>query len=176
VNCSACEALIGSYRDGELTSREAALVKAHLASCAACRAVAARYDAVEATLVRLVDIEPRADFTIGVMAKIATLPAHARKPMRLWWIVAADVAVWLALGALTALGAIRWQSLVGGAGALGEKLLVGFGALYDLGQHYHVTSLLALGVGIEIAVIVLLVAVGRRFLPGMRAALAGVLS
>ena len=98
MNCSACKARIGALRDGELPARDARLVESHLSSCASCRTFADRLDAVEASLVRLTRIEPRQDFTIAVMAGIAAMPVPERQPTRLWWLVIADVALWIAIG------------------------------------------------------------------------------
>lgn len=176
MNCSACSSRIGAYRDGDLAPRDAALVVAHLASCAACRAYEARYAALETSLARLVAIEPRADFTLGVMAKIAAMPAPAKATSRLWLLVAADALVWVAIGALTALGAIRWKSIAGAAGAMAGKLVVTSGTLFDLAQHFHLTTLLALGALVELAFLALITAAAVRYLPRIRAALAGVTS
>ena len=176
MNCSACKSRIGALHDGDLPARDAALVEQHLASCSECSAFAARLTALDATLVRLAPIEPRADFTLAVMASIAAMPVHQRQPARLWMLVIADIALWLAIGALTAFGLIRWKAAAAGAGAFAAKAGVAFTALFDVAQHFHVETIAALGVGIEIAVLVTLATVGRKYLPRVRATLSGVLS
>ena len=176
MNCSACRSRLGQRQDGELSPRDAALVDAHVASCARCSAYAAALSSVESTLVRLAPIEPSADFTLAVMAKIAAMPAPARRPARFWWLLAADIMLWAAIGALTALGAIRWKSLAGGATAFAAKALVASSTLYDVAKDLHLTTLLGLGVGVELAVIAVAAVFARKYLPRIRATLAGVLS
>jgi len=176
VNCSACKARIGALRDGELPARDARLVESHLSSCASCRAFAHRLDAVEASLVRLTRIEPRQDFTIAVMAGIAAMPVPERQPTRLWWLVIADVALWIAIGALTAFGAIRWKAIAAGAAAFGAKLGVAATTLYGVAIDFHAVPIVALGVGIEIAFLAVMVVAGRKYLSRVRATLSGVLS
>ena len=176
MNCSACRTRIGVLAEGELSARDARLVEKHLEGCAGCRAFADKLTAVEHSLVRLAPIEPRADFTIAVMANIAAMPVPARQPARLWWLVVADIALWLALGALTAIGAIRWKTLAAGAGAFAAKVGIAVGTLYDVAQDFHVTGVVWAGVGIEILFLVIFVAAGRRYLARVRSALTGVLS
>jgi anti-sigma factor RsiW len=176
VNCSACRSRLGQRVDDELSARDRALVDAHLASCAKCRSEASRIAAVERTLVRLAQIEPSDDFTLAVMAKIAAMPAPAAKPARFWWLIVADVALWAAIGALTAIGTIRWKTIAAGAGAFAAKLGVALGTFYDVGKDFHIPTFLALGVGLEIVFLALLAAAGRKYLSRVRATLAGVLS
>lgn len=176
MNCSACKSRIGLLNDKELSTRDARLVEQHLASCADCRAFADKLVTVEASLSRLVQIEPRVDFTLAVMAGIAAMPVPARQPARLWWLVFADIALWIAIGALTALGAIRWKTIVAGGAAFAAKAGVTLGTLYDVAQHFHITTVVALGVGIEIVFMALFIAAGRKYLSRVRATLSGVLS
>jgi len=176
VNCSACKARIGALRDGELPARDSRLVESHLAGCASCRAFAERLDVVEASLVRLTRIEPRQDFTIAVMAGIAAMPVPERQPTRLWWLVIADVALWIAIGALTAFGAIRWKAIAAGAAAFSAKLGVAATTLYGVAIDFHAVPIVALGVAIEIAFLAVMVVAGRKYLSRVRATLSGVLS
>jgi anti-sigma factor RsiW len=176
VNCSACSARLGAYQDGDLSAREMGILDAHLATCSACRAQLAQLRAVESSLVRLVAIEPQGDFTLALMAKIAAMPVPERRPVRLWWFVAADVLIWAAIGALTAFGAIRWKSLAGAAAAFAAKLGVALGTFYDVGQHFHITTVVALGVLLEVVFLALFAAAGRKYLSRVRATLSGVLS
>jgi predicted anti-sigma-YlaC factor YlaD len=176
VNCSACKSRIGLLQDGELSPRDARLVGAHVQSCAECRIFADRLTAVESSLIRLEHIEPRADFTLAVMASIAAMPVPARQTARLWWLVIADVALWIAIGALTAFGAIRWKVIAAGAGAFAAKAGIALGTFYDVAQHFHINDVLALGVGIEIVFLVVFFFAARKYLPRVRATLSGVLS
>lgn len=132
--------------------------------------------ALESSLARIVTIEPRPDFTLAVMAKIAAMPAPARQPARLWWLVAADIALWLTLGALTAFGAIRWKIVAAGVAAFAAKAGVALGSLYDVAQHLHITTIVALGVAVEIVFLAVFIAAGRKYLSRLGATLAGVLS
>lgn len=152
------------------------ILDAHLASCSACRTQLERLRAVESSLVRLVAIEPQGDFTLALMAKIAAMPVPARRPVRIWWLVAADVLIWATIGALSAFGAIRWKSLAGAAAAFAAKAGVALGTFYDVGQHFHITTVVALGVLLEAAFLALFAAAGRKYLSRVRAAVSGVLS
>jgi len=176
VNCSACRSRIGLVEDGELSARDQRLVRDHVASCADCRAFADRLKTVELSLVRLAPIEPQADFTIAVMAKIAAMPVPARQPARLWWLLVADVALWAAIGALTAFGVIRWKTIAVSAAAFAAKSGIALGTLYDVAQQFHLTAVAALGVGVELVFLVLLFTAGRKYLSRVRATLSGVLS
>ena len=176
MNCSACKARIGALRDGELPARDARLVESHLESCASCRAFAERLDAIEASLVHLTPIEPRQDFTIAVMAGIAAMPVPERQPARLWWLVIADVALWIAIGALTAFGAIRWKALAAGTAAFVAKSGVAAATIYNVAIDFHAVPIVALGVGLEIAFLAVIIAFGRKHLSRVRATLSGVLS
>jgi anti-sigma factor RsiW len=176
MNCSACSSRLGQRQDGELSARDAALIDAHLVTCARCRSLAGRMAAVESSLIRLAPIEAREDFTLAVMAKIAAMPAHEMRPARFWWLLLADIVLWAAVGALTALGAIRWKLVAAGAGSFAAKLGVALSTIYDVARDFHITTYLALGVGVEIAFIALFAAAGRKYLSRVRATLVGVLS
>lgn len=176
MNCSACRSRIGLLQDGELSARDRALVEQHMKTCADCRAFSHRLAIVESSLVRLAPIEPRMDFTLAVMAKIAAMPVPERQPARLWWLVVADVALWVAIGALTAFGAIRWKILAAGAGAFAAKAGVVLSTLFEVAQDFHITTVVAVGVGVEILFLALIIVAGRKYLSRIRAAFTGVLS
>jgi anti-sigma factor RsiW len=176
VKCSACKERLSAYQDGDLAPREAALVAAHLASCAECSAFSQRLADAESSLIRLAPIEPAPDFTLAVMAKIAAMPLPARRPARIWWLLAADIVIWLAIGAFTALGAIRWKVIAAAAVSFAAKVGVAGTALFDVAQHLHIASIAVLGVGLEVAFIVLLIVAGRKYLSRIRGNLSGVLS
>jgi anti-sigma factor RsiW len=176
VNCSACRARIGALRDGDLSPRDARLVEVHLTGCADCQEFAERLTAIDASLARLTHIEPREDFTLAIMAGIAAMPVPERRPTRLWWLVVADIALWIAIGALTAFGAIRWKALVAGTAAFAAKAGVAATALYGVALDFHAVPIVAVGVGIEIVFLAVVIAAGRKHLSRVRATLSGVLS
>jgi len=176
VNCSACRSRIGLLGDGELSARDARLVEQHIATCVECRLFGDRLKTVESSLVRLVQIEPRTDFTLAVMAGIAAMPVPQRQPARIWWLLFADVILWVAIGALTAFGAIRWKTLAAGAGAFVAKSGIALTTFYGVAQDFHMTTVVALGVGIEVVFLAVFIAAGRKYLSRVRAKLAGVLS
>jgi predicted anti-sigma-YlaC factor YlaD len=75
MRCDQCRDLLSARLDGEATSDELALLDRHLASCPGCRALAARFDAVDRTT-RLTPAEPVPDLTAAILA------AHAPNPRR----------------------------------------------------------------------------------------------
>ena len=104
------------------------------------------------------------------------MPVPERRPTRLWWLVVADIALWIAIGALTAFGAIRWKAIAAGAAAFGAKLGVAATTLYGVAIDFHAVPIVALGVAIEIAFLAVMVFAGRKYLSRVRATLSGVLS
>jgi len=78
--------------------------------------------------------------------------------------------------ALTALGAIRWKPLVAGAAAFAAKVGIAAATLYSVAEPFHITTVVALGVTIELAFTAAIIAAGRKYLSRVRATLSGVLS
>lgn len=88
--CARAEALLPCLADGELSDEERALLTAHLAHCAPCRALAQSLAWLEHTLPAMATAEPDPRFTAEVLAAIAQADASAALPRldeRLadWW-------------------------------------------------------------------------------------------
>jgi len=103
------------------------LIESHLNGCPSCRALAQDLHAVEIRLEGLRGIEPRPDFTLGVMAAVAALPVPKPARLRVGWLLAYVAAAWALLIALTAARVIDWQhgfaavaTELGKAGAAGS--------------------------------------------------------
>jgi anti-sigma factor RsiW len=169
VKCSACEARLPAYLDNDCSPREAEAVAQHLASCAACRAQTERLRAVESQLARMRGIEPHADFTLAVMARVAAMPAPAKQGVRPWLLLVYVPAAWAALFALFATRVLSWQGVTTGSSVFAGKLGVAGQALYHVGQHFNVASMVTSGAALEIALLALAIAVARIYighLPG----------
>lgn len=88
--CARAEALLPCLADGELSEEEVALLTAHLAHCAPCRALAESFAWLESALPAMATAEPDPRFTAEVLAAIAQADASAALPRfdeRLadWW-------------------------------------------------------------------------------------------
>ena len=173
MKCTACRARLEAYYDGELSRGDALLMAGHLAQCAACSAHSRTLVDIENKLRRVGAWEPAPDFTIAVMAKIAALPApHARRT-RAWWLVTYVLAAWAALGSAIALHAIGWQTVVADFGVFVGKLGVAGHTLYRLADHYHLTTVAALGATAEVIMLAAIAIVGRKYLSRIGATLLG---
>ena len=128
---------------------------------------------VERRLARLSEIEPRADFTQLVMAKIAALPAPAAHGLKIWWLGVYDAFAWVVLAALVATGLLRWKTIVAEGGALVGKLALSGGALYRVADHFHLPQLALVGGVVEGAVLLFLLYAGRHYPAAMRTAVSG---
>ena len=173
MKCSACRERLAAYQDGVLSAGAAADLEAHLASCIGCRTFAEEMMVVERRLATLREIEPRADFTQVVMARIATMPAPAGRGVRIWWLGVYDLFAWVVLAALAATGILRWKTIVAEGGVVVGKLALSGGALYRIADHFHLTTLALVGGLVEGAVLLFLLYAGRHYLAGMRPALSG---
>jgi len=174
VKCSACRERLPAYQDGVLASGATADIEAHLRSCLGCQAFAEEMMVVERRLARLNEIEPRADFTQIVMARIAALPAPATATQpRLWWLGVYDAIAWVVLALLVGTGLLRWKAIVAESSVLVGKLGVSGEALYRIADHFHLTTLALVGGLVEGAVLLALLYAGRHYLAGMRAAMSG---
>ena len=173
MKCSACRERLPAYQDGVLASGAAADLEAHLASCLGCRTFSEEMMVVERRLARLTQIEPRADFTQVVMARIAALPAPARSGVRMWWIGAYDLVAWVMLVAFTAAGILRWKSVVAEGGVLVGKLALSADALYRIADHFHLITYALIGGLVEGAALLFLLYAARRYLAVMRSSLFG---
>jgi anti-sigma factor RsiW len=167
MKCSACEARLPAYLDNDCAPREAEALAQHLTSCADCRAQAERLRAVELRLARVRGIEPRADFTHAVMARVAVMPAPVARRAPLWLLFLYVPAAWAVLFALTALRIIDWQRVTAGLSVFSGKLGVAAETLYHVVQHFHLTAYALSGATLEIALLALAVAVARIYLLNM---------
>lgn len=174
MKCSACKNLLAAYLDGDLSNGTKVAVAGHLAGCARCSALAERMRFAEARLSRMGEIEPRADFTNLIMARVAALPAPKRALARqLWWVGGYLAAGWALLALALITRAVSWRGIVVGAGSFVGKLGVASLALYRLAEHFHLFTVAALGVGIELVVLGALAAVGWKFISRFGASLLG---
>ena len=174
MKCFACRQLLGDYLDGDLSNGVKVAVAGHLVSCAACSGLAQELHNADVKLAGLALVEPRADFTQVVMARVAALPVpHARPLVRVWWFAAYVVAAWVGLTAGILARGISWKPVVVGASTFAAKMSIAFDALYRIGQHFHLLSVAALGVGIEITLLIVLAVVGRNYISRLGATLLG---
>lgn len=173
MKCSACKERLAAYQDGELAAVQASEITAHLAQCSECQAFSESMTEIELRLAHLAEIEPIANFTQLVMAKVAVMPAPAARRISMWWLGVYDLFAWALLAGLVAAGILRWQSVVAGAGELFGKLALASEALYRVAGHLHLTTFALAGAFIEVGGLVILAYVGRHYLAGMRTALFG---
>lgn len=175
MKCSACRAQLDAYRDGDLSPSMGATITSHLESCNECQGFLDQLGAVERGLGALHSVEPRADFTTLVMAKIATMPAPApaRARLRVWWIGIYELIAWAVVLALTATGLLHWKSVIADTSVTVGKLGIAGTDLYRLADHFHLFSYAAAGVLLELVLFGVLMTVGRRYLSGVRAVLFG---
>jgi hypothetical protein len=88
--CARAEALLPCLADGELSAEEIALLTAHLAHCAPCRALAESLSWLAGTLPAMATREPDAGFTAAVLAAIAREDERAAlrrfdERLAAWW-------------------------------------------------------------------------------------------
>jgi hypothetical protein len=157
-----------------LTNGSKLAVAGHLAGCAQCSAMADELRLVESRLAGVAEIEPRADFTHMVMARVATMPAprpawHAR----IAWIGTYLIAAWLLLALAISTRALSWQGVFVQIGAFTGKLAAGAGALYHIGQHFHVATFAGVAFAVEIILIIVAAVVGRKYISRIGASLLG---
>ena len=141
--------------------QDALLMAGHLAACGSCSAYAQQLRDVDALLSGVRQLEPPADFTPAVMAKIAALPRPAPARVRWWWVGAAVAAEWLTLVVLNSLHVVSFSKLAAGSGAFAFKVAKLLEAMYDVAQHFIVTTYAAIGAALEITALIAL-AVGLR--------------
>ncbi len=173
MNCSACEARLAAYLDGEASPSEAHALEQHLSGCTACRTLADDIRALEARLAALPQIAPRADLTVAVMTAIAMLPAPKPARLQLRFVVGYLAAAWALLVALTATHVLDWQRLAAGVAVQFGKLGAAGAALGDVASHLHVPALAAGALGVELVVLLVGALALRRFLPQLSGWLAG---
>lgn len=176
MKCSACRERLAAYRDGDVSPASAALIAAHLEQCNDCAAFWEGLAEVDRRLQALTEIEPRADFTQLIMAKVAAMPAYApvQNRLRVWWIGLYELIAWVAVVALTAAGILNWKGVVADAGVLVGKYGVLAEDLYRLASHYHLGIYAAVGTAVECMLFFLALVFARRYLGNLRSALFGV--
>ena len=173
MNCSACSSRLTAHREGELSRADALLIAGHLASCAACSALNARLQRVDAALESMTLIEPTHDFTASVMAKIAAMPAPAPKRFSMWWMGGYIAAAWAGFGALTATHVVNPQGVVAELGVFAGKSGLAMETLYKIGAHFHLLDVAVAAVAVEVALLAVGATVGRKYLPRLGSALLG---
>lgn len=173
MKCSACEARLGAYLEGDASIEDARAIEQHLAQCPACRAAVSDMRAVEVKLAGLREIEPRADFTQNVMASVALLPTP--KPARLHpgWFLAYLAAAWAILVALSATHVLNWQKLFAQGAIEFGKIGAAGQTLAQVGGHFHVPTFVAAAVGFEMVVVVVAAIAVRHYLPRLSGWIAG---
>ncbi len=164
MKCSACKARLPAYQDGELSRGDQLLIAGHLASCSSCSAYHRELGAIDVMLERVSQINPSADFTLAVMAKIAALPAPAKGRPRTWWIGAYVAAAWAVLTVAFATRIVHWESVVAAAAGFAAKAGVAAQTLVRVADHLNLFTYAALGTGVELALLVAVAVVGRRYL------------
>lgn len=173
MKCSACEARLTAYLEGDASAGDARFIEAHLKDCAACSQLASDMRAVEMRLVGLRGIEPRADFTLSVMAAVAALPAPkpARIPVR--WFLTYLAAAWAVLIALTATRVLNWQHAFASVATELGKVGAAGSALVDVGARLHLSTFAVGAFGIEMIVIAVGAIALRRYMPRLSGWIAG---
>lgn len=173
MKCSACETRLAAYLDGEVSAADARAIQQHLQSCVACRALAGDIRTVETRLAGLHQIEPRADFTLGVMSAVAALPVPKPARFDTRWLLVYLAGAWALLFALGAAHVLNWQRLFaevatefGKFGAAGETLA-------QVGMRLHVPTLAAGMLSLEIVIVLVGALALRRFIPHVSSWIAG---
>lgn len=163
MKCSACEARLAAFLEGEASPADVRAVDDHLKSCAACRELAGAMRTLEVRLAGLQGIEPREDFTHAVMASVAVLPVPKPARVRVRWFLAYLAAAWAALIALTMTHVIEWQRVFAGVAVEFGKAGAAATALADVGTRLHLPMVAGIALGIEALVLVAAAIVLRRY-------------
>jgi len=163
VKCSAFEARLAPYLEGDASPEDVRAIEEHLSSCAACRELSSAMRTVELRLAGLPGIEPRPEFNAAVMTAIAAMPAPKPARVRIRWFVGYLAAAWAALIALTVTHVIDWQRLFAGGAVEFGKAGAAAAAMVDVGTRLHLPAVAAVAFGIEAVVLVAGVLVLRRY-------------
>lgn len=173
MKCSACEARLTAYLEGDLSPGDAQSIETHLKDCAACRALADDVRAVDVRLEGLRGIEPRPDFTHSVMAAVVALPLPKPSRIRARWFIAYLAAAWALLIGLTAGRVINWQHAFAAVATEVGKLGAAGSVLADVGTRLHLPTFAAGALGIELVVLAAGAVVLRKYLPRLSGWIAG---
>jgi|GEM_PF-1645818 len=164
MKCSACRERLGAYLEGDLSNGSKLAVAGHVASCAACSEFALTLRAVDTRLACMTSIEPRSGFTPAVMNRIASLPApRAARLTQLWWIVGYLAAVWAFVGVGVATRTLAWRTGLAAMSTFFGKAGVSLETLLRIAGHFHLAGVAAVGIGIEVSLLVVLAFVGRKY-------------
>jgi len=164
VKCSACEARLAAYLEGEASPAEARAVEEHLKTCASCRELAGAMRTVELRLSGLRGIEPRPDFTQAVMSSVAVMPVPKPARVRIRWFLGYLAAAWAALIALTLTHVIDWQRLFAGVAVEFGKAGAAATTLAGVADRLHLTAVAGVAFSVEMIVLIAGVLVLRRYL------------
>ena len=105
MRCSSSEAYLDAHVDGTLAPARAARLDAHLATCDACRSLAAELRSIDALLLAPRILEPQTNLTFAVMAEARALPSPRVRRASPLAIVAVYIAfAWITIAAFLALG------------------------------------------------------------------------
>jgi anti-sigma factor RsiW len=173
VKCSACEARLQAYLDGDVSPGDAHAMEAHLKECAACQTLSEGLRAVEVRLEGLSGIEPRPDFNASVMSAVAALPVPKPARIRARWFLAYIAAAWALLIWLTAARVINWQHAFAAVATEMGKVAAAGSAFADIGMRLHVSTFAAGAFGVEMLVIAVGALALRRYLPRLSGWIAG---
>jgi anti-sigma factor RsiW len=173
VKCSACEARLQAYLDGDVSPGDAHAMAAHLTECAACQTLAEGLRAVEVRLEGLSGIEPRPDFSVSVMSAVAALPVPKPARIRARWFLAYIAAAWALLIWLTAARVINWQHAFAAVATEMGKVAAAGSAFADIGMRLHVSTFAGAAFGVEMLVIAVGALALRRYLPRLSGWIAG---
>lgn len=118
MTCERIRAQLTGYLDGELDGDAGTVVRGHLRTCEACRAVAADEAALRDGLRSLPPLDPPATLWAGVQARLAAEEvAESKRPawrrgLARWrhWLPAPRVALAGALVAAAAVGVVYWKA------------------------------------------------------------------
>lgn len=103
TECERYQELIGALLDGELEPQEKAALRAHVAVCPQCRAMLEAFEAISGAL-QEETVQPPADFTQQVMARIDVAERQKKQPRPRWQRVLALAACL----ALVVIGVTPW--------------------------------------------------------------------
>jgi anti-sigma factor RsiW len=173
VKCSACEARLQAYLDGDVSPSDAHAMEAHLTECTACQTLSEGLRAVEVRLEGLSGIEPRPDFSVSVMSAVAALPVPKPARIRASWFLAYIAAAWALLIWLTAVRVINWQHAFAAVATEMGKVAAAGSAFADIGMRLHVSTFSAGAFGVEMLVIAVGALALRRYLPRLSGWIAG---
>jgi anti-sigma factor RsiW len=173
VKCSACEARLQAYLDGDVSPGDAHAMEAHLKECAACQTLSEGLRAVEVRLEGLSGIEPRPDFAVSVMSAVAALPVPKPARIRARWFLAYIAAAWALLIWLTAARVINWQHAFASVATEMGKVAAAGSAFADIGMRLHVSTFAGAAFGVEMLVIAVGALALRRYLPRLSGWIAG---